>query len=131
MKYLKSYKIFESSNEDIIEDIRDLLVDLEDQYFSVSVFKRRVDYSTTNEDVFISIYKEKKSDFDSLDIFKYSDIEFYVERLINYMYDYGYVLRGDLEDNIKLNTRYTVNPNNFSQVVTTSLNLCFKKIMLT
>lgn len=132
MKYLKSYKIFESS-DNLREDIKDLLVDLEDQGFYVNVFKRRVDYSTTSEDILVSIYKEKRPDPNislyTLGIFEYSDVEYYVNRLINFMKENNWILRGDLEDNIKLDTRYTVTRNtrsNYSQVIATSLTLDFK-----
>jgi hypothetical protein len=41
MKYLKGYKIFESNfifdKEYLMEDIKDLLIDLEDQDFKVKV----------------------------------------------------------------------------------------------
>lgn len=134
MKYLKGYKIFESSNDkELLEDIKDLLVDLEDQGFYVNVFKRRVDYSTTSEDILVSIYKEKRPDPNislyTLGIFEYSDVEYYVNRLINFMEKNNYILRGDLEDNIKLDTRYTVTRNtrsSYSQVIATSLTLDFK-----
>jgi hypothetical protein len=42
MKYLKEYKIFESGSkfdvEYLIEEIKDLLIDLEDQDFKVKVW---------------------------------------------------------------------------------------------
>jgi hypothetical protein len=130
MKYIKSYKIFESSYDELLEDIRDLLVDLEDQDFSVNVFKRRVDYSTTNEDIFVSIYKERKpnpaSDLSRFnDLFKYSDVSFYVESLVNFMKYYNYSLRNDLNE-LQVQTRFIINPNDFSQVFRTSLKLNFK-----
>jgi hypothetical protein len=75
MKYIKSYKIFESYNQELLEDIKDLLVDLKDQDFSVNVFKRKPNpvRTTTNEDIFVSIYKERKPNPAS-DLSRFNDL---------------------------------------------------------
>ena len=98
MKYIKSYKIFESSDEDeeLIEDIRDLLVDLEDQGFIIDVAKTYVDGENNSFNVgsiLVYIYKKiplhetdvDQNDEDIENLFEYSDVEFYVNRLISFM----------------------------------------------
>jgi hypothetical protein len=74
MKYLKPYKIFEKISTEIIEDIRDLLIDLEDQGFEI-IYKPFKD----NKNLQIKIINREK--------FTYSDIEFYIDRLVSYMDD--------------------------------------------
>lgn len=129
--------MFESiSEEDLIADIKDFLIDLEDQDFSVNVFKREYhcDDGSIEWDIIVSIYKEKYNkdlefEFENLreifnnGLFDYSEISFYVERLVNFMKEYNYSLRNDFE----LNTRFVTNPYDFSKMARTSLILNFKK----
>jgi predicted DNA-binding ArsR family transcriptional regulator len=125
--------MFESSDQELLEDIKDLLVDLKDQDFSVMVFKREYhcDDGSIEWDIAVSIYKEKNYrdlsvEFEDIrksfnnGLFDYSEISFYVERLVNFMKDYNYSLRNDL-NKLELNTRFV------SQMARTSLNLKFKK----
>ena len=72
MKYLKNYKIFEKISTEIIEDIQDFLIDLEDQGFEI-IYKPFKD----DKNLQIKIINTEK--------FTYSDIEYYIDRLISYM----------------------------------------------
>jgi len=122
MKYLKGYKIFESDSnfdkEYLIEEIKDLLIDLEDQEFRVFV---KLDDSI--DCLNVSIYKEEENINTKEDLFNYEDIEYYINRLINYLKDFNYKVK---EEN-PINSRKIINPSTFTPVVRTHFLIRFNK----
>ena len=125
MKYLKGYKIFESNfmfdKEYLMEDIKDLLIDLEDQEFKVKIWPF-VSLDGSIDDINIYIYKEENSRrfIDPLgnttgDLFNYEDIEYYINRVINYLKDYNYRGVGayKVKEESKLNSEVVMNPRTF------------------
>ena len=51
MKYMKTYKIFESLSTDELEDIKDICIELEDKGFKVHVSKMGLKYFIIYEEV--------------------------------------------------------------------------------
>lgn len=78
MKYLKKYKIFENK----IQDIEDILLELSDDNFDVEVIE------TYKKDIKVSICIPKNET--DLECFKFSKIEEYVRRIIEYLKDYKF-----------------------------------------
>lgn len=75
MRFLKSYKLFESVNP-MVEQIKDRLVDLEDDGYKVFVG------DTPSDSYLIRISNKNR--------FNYDDIHPYVVHLINFMKEEGY-----------------------------------------
>jgi outer membrane protein assembly factor BamA len=126
MKYLKGYKIFDNNDYDLKDDIKDLLIDLEDQEFNVDVehFGK----------IQVNIYKEEKGrrHIDPLgnstgDLFNYKDIEYYIDRLTKYLKDYGYekYVPDENYDEKKINTRVLMDPRTFTPVIRSSFLIKF------
>jgi hypothetical protein len=94
MKYLKTYKIFETIGysdltDDIWEDIKDILIELHDDGFFISqdIFDVKKVGNKLCEDVIeIIIDKESKEGF------SFKEIEEYTSRLIDYMSDWKWSL---------------------------------------
>lgn len=83
MKHLKSYKIFESIEEEI-SDIKDIFLDLEDNDFSIHISK-----FSTGEGFSVSmVYPNNGPVLD----FKLSDVVDCVKRANEYMSSLGYVI---------------------------------------
>ena len=80
MKYLRGYKLFESLSTDEKEDIKDILLELEDDGFSIEFDTREVGYlSYPHNYYYVTI--ERKIEF------KYSDVSEVIERLKDYLGD--------------------------------------------
>jgi len=126
MKYLKGYKIFDNNDYDLKDDIKDLLIDLEDQEFNVDVehFGK----------IQVNIYKEEKGrrHIDPLgnstgDLFNYKDIEYYIDRLTKYLKDYGYekYVPGENYNEKQINTRVLMDPRTFTTMIRSSFLIKF------
>lgn len=80
MRHLKTYKLFESGDySDLEYDIRDIVVDLED-LGEISVY-----ITTTLDDKPIIIFQQHNSVIYKNLAFKFSDIEYYVFRIVKYL----------------------------------------------
>ena len=85
MKYIKKYKIFESNNNDILEDLNDICLELKDSGFDISI--------TQSSDQFESYFKieiallmgKNRIFFDFND-----DIQDIIIRINQYMRELGY-----------------------------------------
>jgi hypothetical protein len=95
MKYIKKYKIFESFDyESIIEDLKDMSLEVQDLGMKVNVWSERASTTIINspctesyiDAVQINIKKEKAP-------YK-SDIKDFIERAISYMKDWEYTVFG-------------------------------------
>jgi len=127
MKYLKEYKIFESDfkfdGESLMEDIKDLLIDLEDQGFEV--------YIEYYGKIQIKICKEVKSRSTNEDLFNYRDIEYYIDRVVSFLKDYGY--ERYVTDEKKIQTKSLTHPVTFLNITRSCffikfINKIFKRI---
>lgn len=134
MKYLTTYKLFES-NEDIIDDLRDIFIDYNDDSLSVSFHKLNPNRHLSSYHTQLHNRADYKIiiDFDQNNIEDYDDESYYgknvnvslvelIERSIDYMdsigYDYkvGYGWDGDtytdggvdLEDDLENIYDYTI-----------------------
>lgn len=74
MKYLKTYKLFESIDSNLEYDIKDIVADLED-LDEIGVY-----ITTTLDDKPIIIFQSKSNL-----AFSFIDIEYYVFRIVNYL----------------------------------------------
>ena len=88
MKYLKGYnENIESSEVEIIQSCRDILLELEDEGFSINInsYIKNIPSNKSNQNPsdWIHFTLSKKSKFD------YSDIEDVVERLKSYLSEYN------------------------------------------
>jgi hypothetical protein len=137
MKYLKGYKIFDNNDYDLKEDIKDLLIDLEDQEFNINV---NVEHFGKIQ---VNIYKQGKSrrHIDPLgkwcsfysftnttgDLFNYKDIEYYIDRLTKYLKDYGYekYVPGENYNEKQINTRVLMDPRTFTTMIRSSFLIKF------
>jgi hypothetical protein len=81
LKHLKPYKLFESGDySDLEYDIRDIVIDLED-LGEISVY-----VTTTLDDKPIIIFQHNSANYTGKNLtFKFSDIEYYVFRIVKYL----------------------------------------------
>ena len=85
MRYLQTYKLFESSwdqREDDLKILKDIFLELEDKDFIVSFYK-----TSESNKRYISIFISKNNDMEQ---FKWEDIEDTFSAGIEYIDDYGY-----------------------------------------
>jgi hypothetical protein len=106
LKYLKTYKLFESDDySNLTEDIKDLVADLED------LDEIKVYITTTLEDKPIIIFQHKYNL-----IFDFKDIEYYVFRIVSYLgkekVDKISYLQYDISQWIRTNNRKNLNLEN-------------------
>ena len=93
MKWIKSYKIFESSDRDrFIDDIADICFDLEDSGFDVDI--RKVNYYPTWGETLVSSKEGKEAIAINLvdsykRFFRLEDINPTLERIIQYFISQG------------------------------------------
>jgi hypothetical protein len=114
--------------EYLMEDIKDLLIDLEDQDFKVKIWPF-VSLDGSIDDINIYIYKEENSRrfIDPLgntteNLFNYEDIEYYINRVINYLKDYYKV-----KEESTLRSRSVMNPTTFIPILRTYFKIQFNK----
>lgn len=92
MKYLKTYKLFESSSEDIIRFLRDIFVELEDIGFEINFFAKNR-HNGSDIDPFIEIHiEDKRKSYGRKTGFKIEDIYENISTAVNYMDENGYSL---------------------------------------
>lgn len=85
MKYLKKFEHIEDENPEIISELRDILRDLEDEYFDVILVDRN---RKNNYYILVGFLKDTTGGL--ADEFKLSDIKFHFERVLKYMSSNGF-----------------------------------------
>ena len=102
MKYLKKFENLEEDNSEIISDLKDILQDLEDEYFDISIVDRK---KYNNYCILIGFLKDSNGD-GFADEFKLSEIKTSFERVLQYMKSNGLQIEDvssfDFYQNIKI-----------------------------
>jgi|ERR1035437_3657378 uncharacterized protein (UPF0335 family) len=92
MRHIKTYKVFESNKIDI-EDIKDILMELEDQGFIVGIKEGDSDYyNRVRGDIIITIAKRNS-------FFNTSEVEEYVDRVFEYIKSIGFNVKSSIVAN--------------------------------
>jgi len=74
MKYIKTYKIFESESNEYLDDIKDILLELEDDGFRTRLSIDKLDYLSDNPIKFIAI-SNRLNGFSPYTPFEFVDIK--------------------------------------------------------
>ena len=86
MKYLKRFNESKVLDQSVVDECKDILLELEDKGFKTNIhsyFNSGVSIGKDHNKNWISFYFSRKEEFD------YSDIEDVVERLKSYLSEYG------------------------------------------
>jgi hypothetical protein len=124
MKYLKRFNESKVLDQSVIDECKDILLELEDIGIKTNINSSGIQYITKGLKSWIQFYFSRKEEFD------YSDIEDVVERLKSFLSEYNLHIqwqnqaeRGENKPTIK--TTRVMNPTTFEPYVRTTCELHF------
>ena len=127
LRYLKRYNLLKESkqiDQSVIDDCKDILLELEDKGIKTNIHSYLSYSSQNNNEKWIQFYFKRKEEFD------YSDIEDVVERLKSYLSEYNLHIKWQNqaergENKLTIKTVRIMDPTTFEPYVRTQCELYF------